>query len=79
MPTSPILRIPSVYTPACKGLGLEPGQCAMVAARLGDLEAARMCESQNIYIERGLEESWPTEKIDGAGEPKVGRHVGEDR
>ena len=57
---------PSVYTSACKELGLEPGQCAMVAAHLADLEAARECGLQTIYIERMQEESWPTEKIDGA-------------
>lgn len=57
---------PSVYTSACKELGLEPGQCAMVAAHLADLEAARECGLQTIYIERTQEESWATEKIHGA-------------
>lgn len=55
---------PSVYTSACKELGLEPGQCAMVAAHLGDLDAARKCGLQTIYIERAQEESWPADKID---------------
>lgn len=57
---------PSVYTSACRELGLEPGQCAMVAAHLADLEAARECGLQIIYIERAQEESWPPEKMDGA-------------
>lgn len=57
---------PSVYNSACKELGLAPGQCAMVAAHLADLEAARECGLQTIYIERAQEESWPTGKIDDA-------------
>ena len=57
---------PTVYTSACKELGLEPSQCAMVAAHLADLEAARDCGLQTIYIERIQEESWSTEKIGGA-------------
>ena len=54
---------PSVYTSACKELGLEPGQCAMVAAHLADLEAARDCGLQTIYIERAQEESCPRGKL----------------
>ena len=54
---------PSVYTSACKRLGLEPGQCAMVAAHLDDLEAARECGMQTIYIERAQEQSWSTEDV----------------
>ncbi|CAF9921293.1 MAG: hypothetical protein ALECFALPRED_001757 [Alectoria fallacina] len=57
---------PSVYTSACKELGLEPCQCAMVAAHLADLDAARECGLQTIYIERTQEETWPADKIDGA-------------
>ena len=38
----------------------------MVAAHLADLEAARECGLQTIYVERVGEESWPTGKIDGA-------------
>lgn len=57
---------PSVYTSACKELGLEPAQCAMVAAHLADLEAARECGLQTIYIERAQEESWPAEQTDDA-------------
>ena len=36
-----------------------------------DLEAARECGLQIIYIERMQEESWPTGKIDG-GDDSVG-------
>ena len=54
---------PSVYLGACKKLGLEPSECAMVAAHLGDLQAAKRCGLQTIYIERPDEESWPAEKV----------------
>ena len=57
---------PSVYTSACRELGLEPGQCAMVAAHMGDLEAARECGLQTIYIERAGEESWSAGKVHDA-------------
>lgn len=53
----------SVYTGACKEVGLEPGECAMVAAHLGDLQAAKECGLQTIYVEREAEESWPVEKV----------------
>ncbi|KAK5341811.1 hypothetical protein LTR98_002605 [Exophiala xenobiotica] len=54
---------PSVYLGAAKKLGLEPGECALVAAHLGDLKAARGCGYQTIYIERSKEEAWPSEDI----------------
>ena len=54
---------PSVYTSACERLGLEPGQCAMVAAHMDDLEAARECGLQTIYIERAQEQSGSIEKV----------------
>ena len=42
---------PDVYLGAAKKLGLEPGQCGLVAAHLGDLAAARKCGYQTIYSE----------------------------
>ena len=54
---------PSVYTSACERLGLEPGQCAMVAAHLDDLEAARECGLQTVYIERAREQSESAEDV----------------
>ncbi|KAK0515327.1 hypothetical protein JMJ35_002706 [Cladonia borealis] len=54
---------PSVYNGACKQLGLDPGECAMVAAHLGDLEAAREVGMQTIYVEREGEEAWGVEKV----------------
>ncbi|RMD39924.1 hypothetical protein DV735_g5202, partial [Chaetothyriales sp. CBS 134920] len=46
---------PTVYLGAAEKLGLAPSQCAMVAAHLGDLEAARGCGYQTIYIDRPQE------------------------
>lgn len=54
---------PDVYNGAARMLGLEGGQCALVAAHLGDLQAARGQGWQTIYIERPLEEGW-------AGQPE---------
>lgn len=53
---------PSVYLGAAEKLGLQPGECALVAAHLADLEAARGCGYQTIYVERLKEEAWPEEK-----------------
>jgi 2-haloacid dehalogenase len=54
---------PNVYLGAAKRLNLEPGQCALVAAHLDDLAAARKCGYQTIYIDRPREEQWSEEKI----------------
>jgi len=48
----------SVYLGACKSMNLEPDQVAMVAAHLGDLEAARGCGLKTIYVERSGETEW---------------------
>lgn len=48
----------SVYLGACKRLGLEPGEVAMVAAHLGDLHFARGNGLRTIYVERKQEESF---------------------
>ncbi len=55
---------PSVYLGAAKKLGLEPSECALVAAHLGDLAAAKKCGYQAIYIDRPLEEGWPRDRIE---------------
>jgi len=47
---------PAIYLGAAKRLGLEPGQCVMVAAHLGDLEAAKKCGFQTVYVQREQEE-----------------------
>ncbi|MCJ1389829.1 hypothetical protein MMC18_002686 [Xylographa bjoerkii] len=57
---------PEVYNGAAKRLGLEPGECAMIAAHLGDLEAARKCGLKTIYVERENEEPWSKEDVERA-------------
>jgi 2-haloacid dehalogenase len=57
---------PAVYLGAVEKLGLTPKDCAMVAAHLGDLRAAKACGLQTIYIERPQEESFDAEHIEVA-------------
>lgn len=57
---------PNTYLGAAEKLGLKPEECAMVAAHLSDLDAARQCGLQTIYIERKGEEAWPPERIEKA-------------
>ena len=47
-----------VYLGAARKLHLEPHECALVAAHLGDLKAAKALGYQAIYIDRPQEESW---------------------
>lgn len=55
---------PRVYLGAAKALGLEPGECAMVAAHLRDIKAARECGFRTIYVERKDEEDVSEEQIE---------------
>jgi 2-haloacid dehalogenase len=55
-----------VYLGAAHRLGLEPGECAMVAAHLGDLEAAKALGLRCVYVEREGEGSWEREAVDRA-------------
>jgi len=57
---------PLVYNGAAKLLGLDPAQCAMVAAHLSDLRAAKSCGFQTIYVERHLEEAWSADEVEQA-------------
>ncbi|KZF21423.1 2-haloacid dehalogenase [Xylona heveae TC161] len=57
---------PKVYKEAAIRLGLAPEQCAMVAAHLYDLKAAKACGYQTVYVEREHEEGWSREEIDEA-------------
>lgn len=59
---------PSVYLGAAKKLGLKPEECAMVAAHLGDLKAAKSCGLRTIYVERKDEEEFTEEKVQEARE-----------
>jgi len=54
---------PKVYLGAVEKLGLEPRECAMVAAHLGDLRAAKDVGLQAIYVERAGEEDWSADDI----------------
>jgi 2-haloacid dehalogenase len=54
---------PKVYLGAAEKLNLDPAQCAMIAAHLSDLKAAKACGFQTIYVERPHEEDFSTEEI----------------
>ncbi|KAI4104447.1 MAG: hypothetical protein L6R37_003266 [Teloschistes peruensis] len=54
---------PVVYNGAAEHLGLRNEQCALVAAHLSDLKAARECGYQTIYVEREDEEDWAVEEV----------------
>ncbi|KAM0287529.1 hypothetical protein ACHAQH_000483 [Verticillium albo-atrum] len=50
---------PKVYLGAVERLGLkDPGEVAMVAAHLNDLQGARKCGLRTVYVERSEEEAW---------------------
>lgn len=57
---------PAVYLGAVEKLGLAPNDCAMVAAHLADLKAAKGCGLQTIYVERPREEDFDAERIEAA-------------
>lgn len=57
---------PKVYNGAAQRLDLHPSECALVAAHLGDLKAAKACGFQTIYLERALEEEWSMDQIEQA-------------
>lgn len=53
---------PKTYLGAAEKIGVEPGEVAMVAAHLGDLEQARKNGLHTIYVEREKEEAWGVEE-----------------
>jgi 2-haloacid dehalogenase len=55
-----------VYRGAAEKLGVKTEECALLAAHLGDLEAAKGCGYRTVYIERENEEGWSTEKAEAA-------------
>jgi 2-haloacid dehalogenase len=57
---------PKVYLGAVEKLGLQPHECAMVAAHLSDLRAAKDLGLQAIYVERPGEEDWAAEDVEKA-------------
>lgn len=54
---------PRVYLGAAEKLDLRPIQCAMVAAHLNDLKAAKQNGLQTVYVERPGEEDWSEEEV----------------
>ncbi|KAL4889073.1 haloacid dehalogenase, type II [Aspergillus ambiguus] len=52
---------PRAYLGAAEMCGHPPGQCAMVAAHLHDLKAAKACGLQTIYVARPGEETYDVE------------------
>lgn len=55
---------PNVYNGGAAKLGLPTNECALIAAHLEDLEAAKKCGYQTIFIERSREERWDSQKIE---------------
>lgn len=49
---------PKTYLGAAEMIGARPEEVAMVAAHLGDLDAARKLGSRTTYVERRQEEGW---------------------
>ncbi|KAK3181155.1 hypothetical protein K4F52_007570 [Lecanicillium sp. MT-2017a] len=49
------------YRGAVRDLNMQPGDVAMVAAHLGDLQAAKSQGLRTVYIERPREEDWPVD------------------
>ncbi|PWY70402.1 haloacid dehalogenase [Aspergillus heteromorphus CBS 117.55] len=54
---------PQVYQGAASRFGLETSQCAMVAAHLYDLKAAKALGFSTIYVERAQEEAFTAAQI----------------
>ena len=55
-----------VYRGAAARLGLPEADCAMVAAHLVDLQAAKACGLQTVYVQRDREEAWTDEETEKA-------------
>jgi 2-haloacid dehalogenase len=47
-------------------LGAKPNECAMVAAHLPDLKAAKDNGLQTIYVQRRDEEDWSKDEVERA-------------
>ena len=57
---------PIMYTGAAEKLGLETHECALVAAHIYDLKAAKSHGFQTIYVEREGEETLSEEEVQDA-------------
>ncbi|KAJ5501479.1 Haloacid dehalogenase type II [Penicillium expansum] len=62
---------PEVYDGAARRFGFKNSQCCLVAAHLEDLQAAKICGFQTIYLERELEEAWDSRDVARAREEGV--------
>jgi 2-haloacid dehalogenase len=62
---------PEVYHGAARRFGFDSSQCCLVAAHLEDLQAAKRCGFQTIYLERHLEEAWDSEDVARAREDGI--------
>lgn len=56
----------AVYLGAAEKLGVAPQQCALVAAHLPDLKAAKGCGFSTVYVERLREEDWDQGRVEQA-------------
>ncbi|OAA55372.1 haloacid dehalogenase, type II [Cordyceps fumosorosea ARSEF 2679] len=54
------------YEGAAKELGVRPGEVAMVAAHMADLEAARAAGMRTVYVKRRGEEEWDDKRLEEA-------------
>ncbi|KAJ5557353.1 hypothetical protein N7494_001268 [Penicillium frequentans] len=59
---------PEVYHGAARRFGFRNSQCCLVAAHLEDIQAAKNCGFQTIYLERALEEAWDSKEVAQARE-----------
>ncbi|KAJ5813434.1 uncharacterized protein N7503_000184 [Penicillium pulvis] len=59
---------PEAYHAAARRFGFNNSQCCLVAAHLEDIQAAKNCGFQTIYLERALEEAWDSEEVSRARE-----------
>ncbi|KAI9811194.1 MAG: hypothetical protein M1832_000949 [Thelocarpon impressellum] len=57
---------PVVYRGAVHRLGFHVGQCDLVAAHLGHLQAASPCGLRTVYVERDSEEAWGPREVEEA-------------
>jgi 2-haloacid dehalogenase len=67
---------PDAYNGAARRFGFKSSQCCLVAAHLEDLEAAKKCGFQTIYLERELEEAWDSRGVARAREGIVDLWIG---
>lgn len=59
---------PEVYNGAAHRFGFKNSQRCLVAAHLEDLQAAKRCGFQTVYLERELEEAWDSKDVARARE-----------